>query len=74
MDNRATEYSRRIDGKYCAWQKFDLLELGEISAKTAKVAYKNFDLPLPTRWVIVAVEKDIFTARTFVEGVEKVLQ
>ena len=55
MDSRDTEYSLRIDGKCCAWQKFDLVELGEISAKTAKVAYRNFDLPLPYRWVIVNV-------------------
>ena len=55
MDSRDTEYSDRIDGKCCVWQKFDLLELGEISAKTAKVAYRNFDLPLPYRWVIVNV-------------------
>ena len=55
MDSRDTEYSDRIDGKCCVWQKYDLLELGEISAKTAKVAYRNCDLPLPYRWVIVNV-------------------
>jgi len=56
MDSwRDTEYSDRIDGKCCVWQKYDLVELGEISAKTAKVAYRNFDLPLPYRWVIVNV-------------------
>ena len=55
MDSRDTEYSDRIDRKCCVWQKYDLVELGEISAKTAKVAYRNFDLPLPYRWVIVNV-------------------
>ena len=55
MDSRDTEYSDRIDGKCCAWQKFDLVELGEISAKTAKVAYRNYALQLPYRWVIVNV-------------------
>jgi|2_EtaG_2_1085320.scaffolds.fasta_scaffold36778_3 hypothetical protein len=55
MASRHTEYSDRIDGKYCAWQKYDLVELGEITPKIAKVAYKNFNLPLPYRWVIVSV-------------------
>ena len=55
MDDRDTEYSLRIDGKYCAWRKYDLLELGEISPKIAKVAYENFSLPLPYRWIIVNV-------------------
>ena len=55
MDRKIIEYSRRIDGKYCGWQKYDLVELGEISAKTARIAYRNFDLPLPYRWVIVNV-------------------
>jgi len=55
MDDRDTEYSLRIDGRYCVWQKYDLFELGEISSKIAKAAYENFSLPLPTRWVIVDV-------------------
>ena len=55
MDDRDTEYSLRIDGKYCVWQKYDLFELGEISSKIAKVAYENFSLPLPTRWVITSI-------------------
>ena len=55
MVDRDTEYSLRIDGKYYAWQKYNLLELGEITPKIAKVAYENFNLPLPTRWVIVNV-------------------
>jgi len=55
MDNKGIEYSRRIDGKYCGWKKIDLLDLGEISAKTARIAYRNFNLPLPYRWVIVNV-------------------
>jgi len=55
MVERDTEYSLRIDGKYCAWQEYNLLELGEITPKIAKVAYENFNLPLPTRWVIVSV-------------------
>lgn len=50
-----TEYQKRIDGKYNVWKEFDLLELGEITNKTAKKVYLRFKIPIPSRWCIVAV-------------------
>jgi hypothetical protein len=70
MDDRDTEYSLRIDGKYCVWQKYDLFELGEISSKIAKVAYENFSLPLPTRWVITAIVDHPEDHRNFLDEEE----
>jgi len=45
----------RSDGKYNVWKEFDLLELGEITNKTAKKVYLRFKIPIPSRWCIVAV-------------------
>ena len=41
--------------KYNVWKEFDLLELGEITNKTAKKVYLKFKIDIPKRWCIIGV-------------------
>ena len=55
VDLEKVEYQKRTDGKYNVWKEFDLLELGEITNKTAKKIYLRFKIAIPKRWCIIGV-------------------
>ena len=52
---KVVDYGLRSDGNYNVWKEFDLLELGEITNKTAKKVYLKFKIDIPKRWCIVQV-------------------
>ena len=52
---KVVDYGLRSDGKYNVWKEFDLLELGEITNKTAKKVYLKFKIDIPKRWCIIGV-------------------